>query len=115
VDFPSGDQMDFETRRYDYKLTEAGAKIVEYFSAQSATEVKKISDALDKLATAGDIGDYLRLSIAAKTHHILSAKNQVMTVNDINSEANKLGWKITATQISEAANFLQKLELAQKS
>ncbi|MBF0556991.1 MAG: hypothetical protein HQK96_20955 [Nitrospirae bacterium] len=103
--------QDFEIRRYDYSLTPDGDEIVQITEKKEPKECEKIIDALKKMKDAGDNGDYMSLSIAAKTYYILSKQNRPMTSGDIHKEAKKLGWEINSESISRASSFLKKLQL----
>lgn len=111
LEFSGIDPTGIEGRRYDYRLTDAGEKVVEFVMRKSPDETKKILDALDRLKDAGDSGDYVSLSIAAKVHHILSKASKSMELGEIREEASKLGWNISADQIDNAASLLEKLKL----
>jgi uncharacterized protein YwgA len=105
------DQIGFEVCRYDYSLTEDGKEIVKTLRSRYSTECERIDQCLKRLSKAGDKGDYVSLSIAAKAYHILTEKGKPMTSNDIRSEAKKIGWKIEQQSLENAVSFLEKMDL----
>ncbi|MEW6266138.1 MAG: hypothetical protein AB1641_23950 [Thermodesulfobacteriota bacterium] len=107
-------KMGFELRRYDYYLTEDGQTVTESLKDCSPDKYKTINNILDQMRESGDTGDYLELSIAAKTYHILSARKTIMRPSDIRSAAKELGWDISEDFINMAAEFLEKSGLVQK-
>lgn len=109
--FGVADQVGFEVRRYDYALTEDGTRIVESLRKRYPDAYKKVHDCLGRLAEAGDTGDYLSLSIAAKTYHILASRGASMTNEEILSTASQLGWNIARDSLDRAVSFLEKMEL----
>ncbi|MBF0564394.1 MAG: hypothetical protein HQK89_04045 [Nitrospirae bacterium] len=113
--FGTQNQDGFEIRRYDYSLTEDGKTIVRMLERKAQKECEKIRRVLKKMQDAGDNGDYVSLSIAAKTYHILSRKTQPMTTEAIHSEAKKFGWNIKPESIDRASSFLEKLNLVKKT
>jgi len=94
----------FESRRFDYALTDDGKKV----------ESDAITSSLGRLKRAGDNGDYRILSVAAKTFHVLEINNAPMKVSEIREEARKLGWNISPDQIDNAASLLENLGLVEK-
>jgi hypothetical protein len=63
---------------------------------------------------AGDTGDYVTLSIAAKTFFLLTGTNRSMSVNEIRNEAKRTGWDIDEKAINKAGTFLVKLDVVDK-
>jgi hypothetical protein len=63
---------------------------------------------------AGDNGDYVSLSIAAKIFYILQAKCLPMTDSEILATAKQLGWDIESEQIDRAKKFLTQMELVER-
>lgn len=112
IGFETINESESEYRRYDYKLTQDGQKVVEFMQDKYSKETENVLKGLQKLNEAGDVGDYMSLSIAAKTHHILSQLNKKMKVSEIESASTKLGWNITPEQIKNAVNFLKNMKLA---
>lgn len=108
------DNVGFEMRRCDFVLTEDGKIIVNYLKTKRPDETQKISECLHLISQAADNGDdYVSLSIAAKTFHILTKKKQAMTKDDILAEAKSFDWNIKKDEINRAAIFLEKLNLIQ--
>ncbi len=112
--FGVADSVGFEVRRYDYSLTEDGKEIIKGLEARFSKDVKKIRDALQSLKAAGDSGDYVSLSIAAKSLHILSEKGGIMGLSEIKKAASGLGWSISEDEIDKASDFLVQLGVVQK-
>jgi uncharacterized protein YwgA len=105
----------FELKRYDYELTSDGKKMASYLKRNMPSAVSNVRSALRKLRSAGDTGDYLVLSFAAKAHHVLSKKGSPMTMPDIQGEASNLGWSISEDQTNKAVDFLKSLGLAKSA
>ena len=112
--FGMGDGMGFEVRRYDYTLTDDGRQVVGRLRNLMPGECAKIRDALASLREAGDTGDYVSLSVAAKTHHVLTERNAPMMTDDIRAAAEEFGWTIGPDAIDKAISFLARLELARQ-
>jgi|SRR5581483_8332467 len=111
IKFGIADTVGFEYRRYDYELTDDGEEIVASLNKTYPREVKRVNAVLDKLKEAGDTGDYVSLSIAAKINHILRMGEREMGFNEIKGAAKKLGWSIGDQEIEKAASFLKNLKL----
>ena len=71
--------------RYDYSLSEAGAKIAEKKAAHQPDLWKKISGAAQIVKDAGKL-DYMELSIAAKAYYILTKLNRKATLDEISGQ-----------------------------
>lgn len=112
--FGMADEVGFEVRRYDYTITDDGKEIVKYLKDQYPDDCKKIQRCLKRLSEAGDTGDYVSLSIAAKTYHILTERNVSMAMTEIRDAAKELGWNITPDSIDKAVSFLEKMGLVEK-
>ncbi len=61
---------------------------------------------------AGDL-DYMLLSVAAKPYFMLGQKKGLATEADLASLAPRFGWSVTAKEIHEAAQYLNRLGLVQ--
>lgn len=114
--FGVNDSIGFEVRRYDYTITDDGKEVVGFLKSESPDECRKVKDYLDKMKRAGDNSDYINLSIAAKTLHILLSKSgQEITEEGIVEAAKELGWDISPESLEKAIDFLSKLyETTQK-
>ena len=112
--FGIADSVGFEVRRYDYTLTDDGKIVVKTLKERIPKKYEKIKSALDKLKTAGDTDNYVELSIAAKTFHILSETKSPMTTSAIRTAAKDLGWNISGESIDKACAFLEKLDMVEK-
>lgn len=98
-----------ELRRYDYRLTADGRKVVEDLKSRR-TEVKDIEEMVERIKNSGD-PDYLELSIAAKSYFILRKQNKPMTNSEIEKEAQRLGWPLQEGSVQKAIHLLQGLNL----
>lgn len=107
-------QSGFEVRRYDYEITEDGETIVERLKENNPEECKQILEVLKSLSDAGDNGDYITLSIAAKTYHVLEEQGKPMKNDEIKDVADKFGWNIPPKAIDKAASFLEKVGMVTK-
>jgi uncharacterized protein YwgA len=101
----------FEVSRYDYELNDQGRRIAEMKRQQNAELWGKLVDAAKKLEDAGDI-DYMKLSMAAKTHFITRKKNRT-SLGELVQLAQGFGWSVTKTEIEDSARFLERLELVE--
>jgi uncharacterized protein YwgA len=104
----STDELGFEFRRYDYRLTEEGNAIALAKSEKHPEVWERIDRAAKTLKGAED-RNYMQLSVAAKTHFML--KTNSATERDLVKLAHKFGWTVTEGQAKEAAKYLQKLGL----
>ncbi len=108
-------QFGFDVCRYDYALTEDGKQIAEAKAADRPTFCKKLQRAVKTLRNAGDDLDYVKLSIAAKTHFMLGKKRGKATMAELANLAKRFGWKVTKEQVKEAAQYLNTLGLVRLS
>ncbi len=107
------DPVGFEVRRYDYSLSSDGEQIFDQMINDFPKEWNDIKKLIKNMKEAGDTGDYVVLSIAAKTHFILDKQKMPMTVSEIVEKAKSLGWNINDEQINKASDFLNKLKLVE--
>jgi uncharacterized protein YwgA len=105
------DRVGFEWRRYEFALTQDGRKVLSRYEQQTPDAVGTIREYLQRMERAGDNGDYVSLSIAAKIFYILHSQRKPMTSSEIRETAKKLGWEITTDQIDHASAFLERMEL----
>jgi len=101
----------FEIRRYDYKLTEDGRKMVNLIKAQSSDVSCQVTDAINRLNEAGDSGSYLELALAAKTYFIISSGGKRLTPDEISKQAKAFGWKVKPEVIQKAVGLLEKANM----
>ncbi|MBX3328939.1 MAG: hypothetical protein KF722_00945 [Nitrospira sp.] len=99
-----------ELRRYDYRLTDDGRKVVEDLKSKKRVEAKSISGLVERIKKSGN-PDYFELSIAAKSYFILRKQNKPMTNSEIEKEAQKLGWPLQEGSVQKAIHLLQGLKL----
>jgi len=102
----------FEIKRYDYRLTEDGRKILALLEAKE--DYKKIERACVAIIEAGD-PNYFVLSIAAKADYILGKRGKAMTRAEIIQEAEKFDWDIQEGSLAKAVDFLGKLGIVQRA
>lgn len=104
------DEMGFERRRYDYSLTLDGRRLAEAKKAKFCDVWDSLKIAVTKLRAAGD-RDYMKLSIAAKTHFMLRKHEAPLADDELAQLAPRFGWRVTADEVKEAAAYLAKLNL----
>jgi len=104
------DQRGFEISRYDYTLTEAGARIADRKAALNPDLWKRIEASAKVVTEAGNL-DYMELSIAAKAYYILTQLKHKATLEDIAKMLPKFGWKVSIEELQKATEFLQKANL----
>ena len=101
----------FEKRRYDYELTEDGKVVVRSMHGRFKEEFQIISQAVEKMKTAGGEMHYMPLAIAAKAYFILSSDYRDLSSLEIVERARKFGWGVSDSQVYCATSFLAKLGL----
>lgn len=97
-----------ELRRYDYRLTKAGEQV----AVRRSKALEKYKNQLERINTHPVANEAKLLSTAAKVHFIVSGHR--MTVQQIRSRANVLGWKLQPEQIDKVVDFLEHLGLVRK-
>jgi uncharacterized protein YwgA len=100
----------FEIARHDFQLTKEGERIAEEKAKQNPDVWTKLNIAVDRFKKAGHI-DYMRMSVAAKTYHMLRAKGKPATPEELCESARSLGWETKPNEIEQSISFLQKLGL----
>jgi len=100
----------FEVKRYDYRITEDGNRILEALKVKE--DYRKIEGACGAILKAGD-PNYFVLSIAAKADFILGKRGKAMTRTEIIREAEKFDWDIQEGSLRSAVDFLERLGLVQ--
>lgn len=103
-------QDKFEVKRFDYRLTEDGRIVAQAIRKREPELCSKIESCLERLERAGNL-DYVQLSIAAKSVHILKTSDKSMRPSDIAGEARKFGWNISEQAVDRAVDFLKELDL----
>ncbi len=104
------DQRGFEMSRYDYTLTEAGARVADRKAALNPELWKRIEASAKVVTEAGNL-DYMELSIAAKAYYTLTQLKHKATLEDLANMLPKLGWKVSFEELQKATEFLQKANL----
>jgi len=105
-------QAGFEVRRHDFRLNEQGKRLADAKAAQYPEVWNCLATAAKTFRTAGEL-DYMRLSVAAKTYFLLGQKKGRTTEAQLSELASRFGWQVSATEILDAAGYLQKLGLVQ--
>ena len=105
-----GDQG-WEIARYDYRITEKGQTAVHWLTERFPDESAQVRAAVRRVLDSGDL-DYVGLSFAAKTFWILEQKGQTMTPDGVAEAAKQFRWRVNGQEVTKAAAFLQKLDLA---
>jgi Uncharacterized conserved protein len=99
-------------RRFSYRLTGEGEALLAELEHSAGDEVKHLRSLADRISN--EIGglDQAMLSLAAKTHFLLSdSGQQALTPEEISSAAKELGWRVSAAQIESIATKLEGLRL----
>jgi uncharacterized protein YwgA len=96
----------FEVVRFDYSLTSDGKEI--YQVLKGTPEAKEMAAQLKKMKDF----DYVKLSIAAKSHYILKQEGKPMNADKIREKSKTFNWDITDKDITSAIDFLKGLHLA---
>lgn len=100
----------FEIKRYDYVLTQDGQIVVDAIKRREPTLCKRIRSCLDEIGQAGQL-DYVKLSVAAKTVHILLTNRGTLSKHQIAEQAKEFGWDISERDVEEVMGFLKKLNV----
>ncbi|MBV9008749.1 MAG: hypothetical protein JO354_06210 [Verrucomicrobia bacterium] len=100
----------FEIARHDFHLTDEGKRIAQEKATRNPEAWSKLKDAVDRVKEAGQI-DYMRMSVAAKTYHMLSLKGKEATPQELSESARSLGWEAKPHDIEQSVSYLQKLGL----
>lgn len=114
IGFGFDGETGFEVKRFDFTLTPDGKEVVQDLKSRQAKECRGIQEVLDKMHMAGD-ENYVSLSVAAKTIHILSQKDEPLTQKDIITEAKQFGWEISERNMEMAVDFMKNLGLIKNS
>lgn len=108
------DSSGWEVTRYDYSVTDEGAKAVQSLKQLHGNDAARVSSAVAAVIGAGKL-DYMALSVAAKTYWIVSENRAApVPINKITEQAESLNWKISHDQVVAASDFLEKLDLVKK-
>ena len=100
----------FERRRYDYRLTDASRGVAEAKARQNPKLWGDLQKAVKRLKQAGEL-DYMKLSVAAKTFFLLGKRKNRATKQELARLAPRFGWHVTAEEIEQAAQYLERLGL----
>ena len=100
----------FEVKRYDYRITADGKRVLE--SLRAKDDYKKMEKACAAILKAGD-PNYFVLSIAAKADFILGRRGKAMTREEIIREAQKFDWDIQEESLKSAVEFLERLGIVE--
>ncbi len=101
----------FEVKRHHYQLTEAGKSAVERLKQEHADDSGRVTALCEQINSLGGV-DYVKMSIAAKTHFMLKRRNAPMSPDAAVEEAKKFSWKVSAADVAESFPLLEKLNLA---
>jgi uncharacterized protein YwgA len=106
----------FEMVRYDYELSDFGKRLA--IQLREANEysalAKKLESNANKLKAALNL-DYVTLSVAAKTYYIVSESGEPTRLADIQTQASDLEWQLQHDEITQVADFLQRIGLVRQS
>lgn len=109
VGFGGANRKGFEIKRFDYQITGDGMEALELFKKREPQTYNILSINAEKLREAGNL-DYLELSVAAKTYFLLRDQGEVSR-QQIIQEAQNLGWDLDNDGVSNAVEFLERLEI----
>lgn len=104
------DSRGFEVARYDFDLNEEGERVAKSKAERYPEEWQKIEEAAARLKSVGD-QDYMKLSVAAKTHFTLGQKKGPATLREISDLASGFGWSVPLAEVKAGALLLQSLRL----
>lgn len=106
----------FEVTRHDFRLTEEGRMIARQKAEQNKDVWEAIQAAVAKFRTAltkSGNPDYMKLSIAAKSFHLLKERPNLATPAELSDAAKQLGWNPTPEEIAASKTLLSELGLTQ--
>ncbi|HUT75191.1 MAG TPA: hypothetical protein VM221_10220 [Armatimonadota bacterium] len=102
-----------EQVRYTYQLTpEDGKRYLEFLRAIPGSVGPELAQCVNQIRSTG--ADYRQLSCAAKIDHILTAAGGRITRKRAKEEAQKLGWRLSDSDIETAVTILAKLGLIKR-
>jgi uncharacterized protein YwgA len=104
------DYRGFERARFDYDLSEFGARVADQIAVIYPDLWERIERAAKTLIKSGDL-DYMALSIAAKAYYILQKEGGSSTLEKIKELLPKFNWSVSDLQLKSAAEFLRKAAL----
>ncbi len=99
----------FEVARHDFSLTEDGRAVANLKARKYVELTEALNKAVEKLNDAGEI-DYMKMSIAAKTHFLLEEKGQAGK-DELVKLARRFGWDVSNQDVDEAGEYLRGLGL----
>ena len=108
------DRRGFEMARYDYALTDAGARLAEKKAASNPQLWEQVEAAAKVVRDAGNL-DYMELSIAAKAYYVLMHLKRKATLDDISEMLPKFGWSVKKEELANATQFLERTGLLKHS
>ncbi len=108
------DQRWFEIARYDYSLTEEGNRLCNRKRNRQPELYEEIQRLAAAIKAAGDL-NYWELLIAAKTFFILKNHGATATFEEIQKVARDLGWEVTEQELDKASDFLEKMDLIERT
>ena len=109
--FGMADSQGWEVTRRDYQLTDRGKEGLRWLDVKYEEQASQVRAAINRVREAGDL-NYVGLSFAAKTFWILSRAGEPMTPEHVRDKAKDLRWTVETKDVTSAADFLQRLNLA---
>jgi len=103
----------FESKRYDFSLTESGKNFSNTLAEEHCEEYNRIKEFVGNLKTIGT-PNYLSLSIAAKAYFIIKKENTPLTRTQIQKKAAEFGWKVGENDNDTAIEILKEMDLVEE-
>jgi uncharacterized protein YwgA len=104
----------FHGWKYHYRLTDAGRSRVAQLDALVPADVGALRQAADRIREAAGGFNQRTLSLAAKTHFVVSHDRGCgVTDDEIVNSARELGWRVTTSDVRTVASQLEKLGLVE--
>jgi uncharacterized protein YwgA len=104
--FPGSTSRFGERRRYSYRLTEEGKRVLQ----SKRFAIREYSAYLERINAHPVVSDPNLLPVAAKVHFIVTERGRA-SVDEIRERASELGWELSKADIDQVVNYLRHLEL----
>lgn len=104
----------FERMRHDFQLTDEGREIARKKADENPDVWRAIQNAVSKFNDASSRSgnpDYMKLSVAAKTFHLLKERDAPASAAELSQAAKELGWNPTPEEIEASKRFLHEVGL----
>ena len=106
--------MKYEPRLFKYNLTEFGSNLADVIEKCYTKEAENIRKAIEKIKEASKNTSKI-LSIAGKMYLILKLEDRPKNYKEIISEAEYMNWHIKEEEAKKAIDFLNEIEIVERT